>query len=170
MAGRYKSGMGFDATTHPFVARSADQSGMPFGTSGRGRLRIYTQWPDETGVALVDGAHETGQPRIRDHIHSRHDETFVVMDGTYRVRMNDEIFTVHAGEVVFVPRGTAHTFRNVGHGSSRMLNVISPANGAELLRELAEKMPAGLSEAELIEIHDRHGAILVDPLPAWDAT
>jgi mannose-6-phosphate isomerase-like protein (cupin superfamily) len=159
--------MGFDATTRPFVARGSDDSGVPFGSSGRGRLRVYTQWADETGVALVNGVDQSGEPRIRDHVHSRHDETFVVIQGTYRVRLDDKIVTVEAGEIVFVPRGTAHTFRHVGPDSGRMLNVISPADGAYLLRELAEKMPTGLSEAELIEIHDRHGAVLVDRLANW---
>ena len=159
--------MTFEGTTRPFVARVADPSGIPLGTSGRGRLRVYTQWPDETGVALVDGVHPPGEPRIRDHVHNRHDETFVVLEGTYQVRMDDDILTASSGEIVFVPRGTVHTFRNLGPASGRMLNVISPADGAELLRELAEKLPAGLSEAELIEIHRRHGAVLVDSLAAW---
>jgi mannose-6-phosphate isomerase-like protein (cupin superfamily) len=125
--------MGFDATTRPFVARGSDDSGVPFGSSGRGRLRVYTQWADETGVALVNGVDQSGEPRIRDHVHSRHDETFVVIQGTYRVRLDDKIVTVEAGEIVFVPRGTAHTFRHVGPDSGRMLNVISPADGADMI-------------------------------------
>ena len=162
--------MTFEATTRPAVARTGDQSGVPLGTSGRGRLRVYTQAPGETGVAVVDGVHHPGEPKIRDHVHTRHDETFVVMEGTYRVRADDEVLTAERGDIVFVPRGTAHTFRNVGTSPARMLNVISPADGAELLRELAAKSAAGLSEAELAEIHSRHGAVLVETVPDWTSS
>jgi mannose-6-phosphate isomerase-like protein (cupin superfamily) len=157
----------FDATTEPLVIHPGDQSGVPLGTSGRGRLRIYTKGPDQTGFALVDALHQPGEPKIRDHVHSRHDETFIIFAGTYRVRLGDEVVTARPGDVAFVPRGTAHTFRNVDTSRGRMLNIVSPADGVELLRELAELMRSGPTEVTLVEIHARHGAALVDPLPDW---
>jgi mannose-6-phosphate isomerase-like protein (cupin superfamily) len=156
-----------DASTEPVVVREGDQSGVPFGSSGRGRLRIYTQRPEETGFALVDAAHQPGEPKIRDHVHSRHDETFIVLRGIYEIRLGHEIVTAQPGEVVFVPRGTPHTFRNAGISPSRMLNLVSPADGVELLRELAELMLNEPTEEALIEVHQRHDAALVDPLIGW---
>jgi mannose-6-phosphate isomerase-like protein (cupin superfamily) len=157
--------MGFDVSAEPFVIQADDLSGVPLGTAGRGRLRIYTQRPAESGFAVVDATHQPAEPRIRDHVHSRHDETFIILDGSYRIRLGDQLVTAQQGEVVFVPRGTAHTFRNVSSGPGRLLNIISPADGVELLRDLAELMPTKPTEEVVAEIHERYGAALVAPLP-----
>jgi hypothetical protein len=41
------------------------------------------------------------------------DETFYVLDGTLTFQLNEELTTATRGELVFAPRGTAHTFANL---------------------------------------------------------
>ena len=48
------------------------------------------------------------------HIHRAEDEFFYVVSGEFRVKLGDRIVTAPAQSVMFVPRGTAHTFENVG--------------------------------------------------------
>lgn len=89
------------------------------------------------------------------------------MQGQYRVRLGAEIVLANPGDYVFVPRGTPHTYRNNGSGLARLLNIISPADGVELLAELGALAGAPVDEAALAELRARHSAILVEPLSDW---
>ena len=46
------------------------------------------------------------------HIHTREDEFFFVLDGTFEIRIGDELHTLGPGGHAYVPRGTVHNFRN----------------------------------------------------------
>src|SRR5260370_13536115 len=48
------------------------------------------------------------------HIHRANDEFFYVVTGEFKFKLGDRIVSAPARSVVFVPRGTAHTFQNVG--------------------------------------------------------
>lgn len=159
--------MELTATPGPQVIRSGDQGGMPMGTSGRGRLKVFTTHPGGAGYALLEASHPAGLPRIADHIHLRHDETFVVLEGEYDVRLGDEILLARAGDYVFIPRGTTHTLRNATSTTARIMTVMGPADGAGLIAELGALAGAPIEPDLLAEIHARHGAVLVAPLPAW---
>ena len=69
------------------------------------------------------------------HIHTREDEFFFVMDGTFEVRIGDELHTLGAGGYAYVPRGTVHNFRNVAEGISRILVGFTPAGIEGFFRE-----------------------------------
>lgn len=164
---KHRAGPAVDVTRRAIVVRHGSAGGAPLGTSGRARLKILNQPDADTGYAILEGTHPIGEPRIRDHVHSRHEETFLVLQGQYRVRVGDEIVLVEAGDYVFIPRGTPHTYRNNGPGSASILNLISPANGIQLLAELGALAGGPTDEDTLADLHARHSAFLVDPLPSW---
>jgi len=159
--------MEFEATRQPTVVRQGSSEGAPLGTSGRARLKILNQPGQDAGYALVEGRHPVGEPRIRDHVHARHEETFVVLEGQYEVRLGQRILLVVAGDYVFVPRGTPHTYRNAGPTPARVINLISPPDGVHLLAELGALFGTGIDETLLAEIHARHATSLTSPLPGW---
>src|SRR5215469_12375905 len=64
-----------------------------------------------------------GPPR---HIHSREDEIFYILEGTYEVHCGDERRTVSAGACAILPRGVPHGFRNSGLAPARLIFVITP--------------------------------------------
>ncbi len=74
---------------------------------------------------------------------------------------------VLAGDYVFVPRGTPHTYRNAGPLPARVLNIMSPPDGVQLLAELGAFAKTSIDETFLAEIYSRHAASLVKPLPGW---
>ncbi len=154
-------------TDGPLVVPAGGDSGVSLGSSGRGRLKVCNQWPGETGYALIEASHHRGEPIIRDHSHQKNDETFIVIEGQYAMRIGDDIVQVGRGDLVYVPRGTPHTYVNHGPGPARILNVISPADGVELLVELGALAGARVSEEEMTQLHARHQTTLVPPLPAW---
>jgi mannose-6-phosphate isomerase-like protein (cupin superfamily) len=67
---------------------------------------------------------DTGPPP---HLHHAEDETFVPLEGELTFRVGDQEHASTAGTTVFVPRGTRHSFTNVGRGVARMLFMYSPA-------------------------------------------
>ena len=156
-----------EVTRRPVVVRRGTTDGTPLGSSGRARLKVYNEPDGDSGYALIEGSHPAGEPRIRDHVHARHEETFLVVEGHYQMRIGDEVVVANAGDYVFVPRGTAHTYRNLGPAPGRVVNIMSPADGAELLVELGALAGGPVSDEVLTEIHARHSAVLVDPLPGW---
>ena len=46
------------------------------------------------------------------HIHTREDEFWYVLDGTFEIRIGDEVYAVGPGGFSFSPCGSVHNFRN----------------------------------------------------------
>jgi quercetin dioxygenase-like cupin family protein len=69
------------------------------------------------------------------HVHTREDEFFYVLDGTFEIRIGDEAHTLSAGGFAFVPRGTVHNFRNVVDRESRILIGFTPGGIEGFFRE-----------------------------------
>jgi quercetin dioxygenase-like cupin family protein len=85
------------------------------------------------------------------HRHAREDELFYVVAGEFQFIRNDEIFTAGAGTSVFLPRGSVHTFKNVGPTSGTLIVVTTPSGFADFVA------------AAGIEATDRSAAPIVTP-------
>jgi quercetin dioxygenase-like cupin family protein len=59
------------------------------------------------------------------HVHTREDETFVVLDGVYTFFLGAERISAPAGTVVFAPRGIPHSYR-IESPTARYLCFITP--------------------------------------------
>jgi quercetin 2,3-dioxygenase len=106
---------------------------------------------EQTGGALglfrQTIASKSGPPT---HIHQTEDEFFYVVKGEFKLKLGDRIVSAPAQSVMFVPRGTAHTFQNVGTEPGVILVGVTPGGfeksfaerqgvDAETLRALAKK-------------------------------
>jgi quercetin dioxygenase-like cupin family protein len=60
------------------------------------------------------------------HIHHWEEESFYVLEGTVEVRDNDEKMELTAGAFVYVPRGTVHSFKNIGDDPCKLLIMFTP--------------------------------------------
>jgi mannose-6-phosphate isomerase-like protein (cupin superfamily) len=69
------------------------------------------------------------------HIHTREDEFFYVLDGSFEVRIGDEVHAVGPGGFAYVPRGTVHNFRNTADVPSRILVGFTPGGMEGFFRE-----------------------------------
>lgn len=91
---------------------------------------------EDTGgaYALVE-ATVTGEGPPQ-HIHGAEEEAFYVLEGEVDIQVGDE--TVHGtkGSFVLIPRGTVHTFWNVGHSPAKLLVIISLPGMEEYLAEV----------------------------------
>jgi quercetin dioxygenase-like cupin family protein len=64
------------------------------------------------------------------HVHAGSDEMFVMMDGELEFLDGDKTFVASRGDLVFVPRGIRHRFKNVGLVQASMVFLFTPG-GAE---------------------------------------
>jgi quercetin dioxygenase-like cupin family protein len=83
---------------------------------------------EQTGgaVTAIEGTAAPGEgPPLHEH---EQDELIHVLEGTYRVKLGDEMVDAPTGAFVFIPRGTPHTWQNVGDGLARFLAAIMPAS------------------------------------------
>jgi quercetin dioxygenase-like cupin family protein len=76
------------------------------------------------------------------HTHAGEDESWYVLEGELRFRLGDEVADAPAGSFVFVPRGTAHCFQNVGDGPARIMVLFTPS-GMERFFDRFATLPAG---------------------------
>jgi mannose-6-phosphate isomerase-like protein (cupin superfamily) len=128
--------------------------GAPRFSGPRGREADVTELVatrDQTGGALglfrQTIAPKSGPPT---HIHQTEDEFFYVVSGEFKVKLGDRIISAPAQSVIFVPRGTAHTFQNIGTEPGVLLVGVTPGGfekmfadrqgvDAETLRALGKK-------------------------------
>ncbi len=61
------------------------------------------------------------------HTHANEDETLYVIEGEVRFKLGDELRSGRVGSFVFIPRGSRHTFQNIGDEPARMLIHFSPS-------------------------------------------
>ena len=80
-----------------------------------------------------------GPPR---HIHSREDEIFYILDGSYELHVGDERRIVSPGASAILPRNIPHGFRNVASKPSRLVFVITPGGPEEYFLTVAKCSPA----------------------------
>ncbi len=154
------SGPAVVATVWLFAAIAAEAGfivlpdGAPRFSGPKGREADVTELlatRDQTGgsVGLFRQtiAPKSGPPT---HIHQTEDEFFYVVKGEFKVKLGDRVMNAPAQSVIFVPRGTAHTFQNVGTEPGVLLVGVTPGGfeksfeerqgaDAETLRALAKK-------------------------------
>jgi hypothetical protein len=72
---------------------------------------------------------------------------------------------VGVGGAVYLPRGTAHTFRNVGDTPSRQWIITTPSGFEKFFAACAEEFarPGGPEMQKIVEIHHQYGLDLLGP-------
>jgi quercetin dioxygenase-like cupin family protein len=71
------------------------------------------------------------------HRHLAEDELFIVLSGREEFLVNGAWTPVEPGTVVYLPRGTVHTFRNVGDVPSQHWVLTTPGGFDRFFRECA---------------------------------
>ena len=69
------------------------------------------------------------------HIHQAEDEFFYVVNGEFNFKLGDRVVSAPARSIVFVPRGIAHTFQNVGTEPGVLLAGVTPGGFEKMFAE-----------------------------------
>ncbi len=98
------------------------------------------------------------------HVHEREDEIFIVLEGQISYCVGGQWSEVRPGGVIFLPKGTPHTYRNDGPTPARHWIITTPAGFERFFAECAAEFArTGRPEAERIaEIHQHHGISLLE--------
>jgi quercetin dioxygenase-like cupin family protein len=105
------------------------------------------------------------------HRHLAEDELFTITEGSITFTAGEATRSVSAGESVFVPRGTRHSYRNEGTTAARMIAVYTPAGMEGWFREVCTPVddpsapPPPLTEeliGRMLEAGPRHNVEWVD--------
>lgn len=101
------------------------------------------------------------------HVHHRQTELFIVQEGDYEFAAGDLRFRAGPGDVVVVPPGTPHAFRNAGRTKGAFLFLLTPALGGEaFFREMSAMMREGSGPpdpAKLNAMAEPYGLEFVGP-------
>jgi quercetin dioxygenase-like cupin family protein len=132
------------------IRRPGDVGPLPNPVGGEITVALRGEETGGRMTALVTVAAPGEGPPL--HMHANEDECLVVLEGTMRFRLGDEVEDAPAGSFVFVPRGAVHTWQNAGDSAARMLVLFTPSGmerfferfaalgipGPETFREAAE--------------------------------
>jgi mannose-6-phosphate isomerase-like protein (cupin superfamily) len=138
-----------DGTRTSFTMLGTTMCLMATGANSGGRFTVGEQ------VTPVGWA----PPR---HIHSREDEIFYILEGTYEMHVGDERRTLSAGACAILPRNVPHGFRNVASTPSRLLFVITPGGLDEYFLAVAKSSPPP-NPVQLVGLARPFGLTLLPP-------
>ena len=66
------------------------------------------------------------QQEVKHHLHAFHSEHVIVLEGTGTMRLGDKTFPVKKGDVIFIPKNTAHSVKNTGAIPLKVVSIQAP--------------------------------------------
>ena len=90
------------------------------------------------------------------HLHRDREEYFYVLEGTYSLAVDGKESTIGPGTLVFVPRGTVHTFKNISATTGKLLEWTIPGENGDYFRAMHEmETNGGFNPEKFAEINQR---------------
>ena len=101
------------------------------------------------------------------HVHYSEDELFLILEGEYNIYLNGDWTTVSPGTVVYLPRGSVHTFKVVGDKPGRHWTLQTPSGFERYFTQAAEifAAPGKPDLARLAAITKEYGAEFAPAAP-----
>lgn len=117
---------------------------------------------EETGGIFAFGSSTIepgGGPPL--HTHTLEDELFIVLEGTFEFTLNGETVIANGGDVLFSPRGTQHTFRNIGSTPGKTMMVVTGGNFEKFYERYSAAIMSGNTDIQdLTKIAADHGILV----------
>ena len=101
------------------------------------------------------------------HRHEREDEMFYVLEGRFKFSVDGKVFIGESGAFACAPRGSVHSFRNVGKATGRLLVTCTPAGLEVPFRAVRDPEPESgkprLTPEQVMAEFGKHGITFVGP-------
>lgn len=130
------------------------------------KIRVLVSSRATAGVYAVTEEIAPPGADIPLHVHEHTDEIFHILDGELEMVCGGERETVGPDQLAPLPRGLAHSFRNVSDEPCRFTVTITPGGWERFFEEIGAATAAGkLDNAVFRECSDRSDVIWRVPLP-----
>lgn len=95
------------------------------------------------------------------HVHRREDETFYVLEGELTFQADGRTFELKPGAFITLPKGSLHTFKNIGTTTAKMLITVNPAGLEQFFAEVGhgtqEEPVTPAAVEKLVAIASKYG-------------
>ena len=109
-----------------------------------GLVTFYALGEDTGGAFTLFEETIAPQDKALPHLHHEEDQAFYILEGEHEFVCDGRALAAKAGSFVYVPRGTVHSYENVGTEPGRLLILSTPAGGTEkIFFELGEPATEG---------------------------
>ena len=144
--------------TEPPPTTVGPTEGTPIILPTRGHGLIKLGSADSGGVlSAFELVFEPGEGPA-EHVHSREHELWYVLDGEFRFLLGDALIHQPTGGLAFGPRGTPHTFQNVGTTPGRLLVITGPAGLEDFLLDY-DRRASGSYDADALAAAAQAGGL-----------
>lgn len=111
---------------------------------GRITLTFKTMAADNAGAYTLCETIEPPDSGAGLHRHPSYDETHIICEGHFDCQLGDQMLKLGPGDMMFVPKGTAHSVKSVGPESGRELIISSPGGIFDVfIDEVVTSMASG---------------------------
>ena len=99
------------------------------------------------------------------HRHKGQDEWWYILEGQFRFEVDGQEIYARTGDTVFAPRGSSHTFQNVGDTPGRTITTAIPGGIDVFFQEIESAAPRGSAPdpARLMPVFKKHRQELLGP-------
>ncbi len=115
-------------------------------------LQLFVRIPHDTTDENISVIETINEPGFGPPLH-RHPQTeiFRVLDGRYLYECDGKRFVAETGDVVTIPGGAAHAFRNLSDGPARQLVMILPSfDTVAFFNGLGDIMADGVPDRDVL--------------------
>ena len=139
----------------PRITRSPDADTIrPFGIEIKVMIAA-AQTAGTCSVLIAELKPGDGPPP---HLHRDHDEYFFVLESTISLVVNGKESSAGPSTLVFVPRGTTHSFKNIGASTARLLEWTVPGENEPYFRAVYDmEVHGGFDPKRFAEINEQFG-------------
>jgi quercetin dioxygenase-like cupin family protein len=124
-----------------------------------GRQTIKLNSADTDGKMAVMMSVVPAGSGIPYHIHEHEDETFEIIDGMLEVTLNDKVYVLKKGDIVFMPKNIPHGFKALQDTNIRISLV--PAGTEKMFVELAALPPGPPDMKEVTRLCGQYGITFI---------
>ncbi len=143
-------------TRNPVISRAEEQKWLVTALGERLSIRVRSK--DVGGAYTIIEAIFPPHVSPPLHIHLREGEIFQITEGHLHFICNGEEFEAGAGDIVVVPKGSPHTWRNNSDEPAHLLGLLTPGGADEMFEAT---IGAPLEQVE--DIMRTYGCIFVGP-------
>ncbi len=156
--------MSVSTNVRPEALVSERGEGRPVHVLG-GDLTIKISSRDTNGAFTVFEGRTAPLEGPPLHRHRDQDECWYIVEGEYLFEVDDKEIYASAGATVFAPRGSRHTFQNVGNERGWTITTAIPGGLDLFFEDLETAAPRGAAPEldKILSVFEKHGLELSGP-------